>query len=236
MSIRVINKQSDIPRFPNTNILYHGIMLHHFLQCLEDGGKLKGRTSQRKFLDGKLRRDRDEDYDDLENLRWMYGWSMSRCLNVSKRFGGVVLVFDRNKIAQRYKIREISWNFTIGNLPITANNHKREKEEFVMSGAIGYGPSFLKKKEQLLDLYGEMYDEFEEGEYQDQELKHQLNEMEKVINISFNEMLDLEINQGKTLDINDAIGIYYFTQEKESENDIPDAISQHPLFLGVIKN
>lgn len=107
--------------------LYHAISVENFLKALKEN-KLEGRTTQRYWLDGIRRKDKDPDY---ENSKWMKGWSMTRDFDFAARFNDVVIVFDKKDIEKQFEITPYSWNFSISG--VRNHDHKKEREEFVIS-------------------------------------------------------------------------------------------------------
>lgn len=229
-------------RFPDTNLLYHGMQMHHFESLLDHDGYFYPNTTQRCYLDGRMRRDRDDDYDDITHLRWVYGWSMSRCINVSKRFGEIIWVFDRDVLARNHKIRTISWNYTIGSIPLYSLDHKKEKEEFICSGAIGHGPTFNIYRKTYYDIYDDLMDEIDDlnrlGKPVPDELKKRLDEADEITGTGVDEMMSLEKKQGRRIHINQAIGFYIVPMDDRFSKENPDYYLEamnHEKFLGLVK-
>lgn len=84
--------QLELLRSDN-NVLYHGIKIENAVKGLKDG-VLEPRTTQRYWDDGRCLRDDNPDYN---KSGWMYGWSTSRDRFLASTFGGVLMVFDRDK-------------------------------------------------------------------------------------------------------------------------------------------
>lgn len=216
---------SLLPRFKDANVLYHGMNVYNFMTLLDHDGKFYPNTTQRVYLDGRMRRDLDKDYDDLTHLRWCYGWSMSRCFRVSARFGQIVWVFDKDKLAHNHKIRQISWNYTIGSKDILSLDHKREKEEFICSGSVGYGPSYSDYRRLFSDEYYALCDIIDDLEYDGKEVnpkdRARLKELEDKVMLGTDEVMAMEKKRGKKITMDQAIGFYvvlsddfYFDQDK----------------------
>lgn len=106
--------------------LYHAMDFENFLIAL-DKNKLEARTTQRYWLDGKRRKDRDPDYNES---KWMKGWSMTRDFDFAARWNGIVIVFDKEDLKKEFEIEPYCWNFSIEG--VKNHDHKKEREEFVI--------------------------------------------------------------------------------------------------------
>lgn len=86
-----------------TNYLYHGTSMDHIFDILKYD-MLEGRTIQQhdRFTGSKFNRVRHGDSS-------IKGVSLSRDIKISKRFGRIILVLDKEKLKQRYKIMPFSW-------------------------------------------------------------------------------------------------------------------------------
>jgi len=110
-------------------VLWHGTTVENAMRVFSEGC-FQPFTSQR-FWENGLRF--KEDHPDYEKSKWMYGWCMSRDINVSKTFGEVLFAFEKSTLRQRFKVKPYAWNFSLVKETIHA---KQEREEFILSGGI----------------------------------------------------------------------------------------------------
>lgn len=126
-------------------VLYHGISVFHVQEIISQKA-FRPYTSQRIWFDGRFLKD---DHVEYEHSGRQYGWSMSRDINVAKKFGGVIFVFSRERIQYNFKIKPVSWNYFFSD---RVADHKREKEDFVCSGGYIKSKAYYLKKVDALEL------------------------------------------------------------------------------------
>lgn len=129
------------------NVVYHGMKANFALQALR-ADKLEGRTIQRYWPDGKRMKDNQPGYDESF---WLKGFSTTRDIKYAQTWGEVVLELDKNKIAQRFKIIPFNWGYSIP----ADNHHKKEREEFIVTGKLPYTQ---KQMQDVESEYGRKYD------------------------------------------------------------------------------
>lgn len=215
-------------------MLWHGVSIFKVMDIL-NRGFFEAHTTQRFWTDGIRRKDNDPIYNDS---KWMYGWSMSRDLSVSKNFGFVIFAFDRKELQTQFKVKPYCWGFSIK----SGFNHKREKEEFVMSGGVidsqnYYENRFAELEEQYDNVMDELYSSFT-PESEKEELKKKMSLLEK--EMDENNFMDIFTKpHGKHLPVSKAKGFYINSSEDymmEMEDLKPkiQALIDHPMFLGFI--
>lgn len=118
-------------RGDSNNPLWHGIKLENAVKVLESG-IIEARTTQRYWLDGRIRKDDSSDY---ETSKIMKGWSMSRDFYFAGAWSGVVLENDKDRLRNKFKIIPMVWNYTIGRG--AKPDHKKGREEFVLARKTG---------------------------------------------------------------------------------------------------
>lgn len=201
----------------NKNILFHGLSEDRFSHALADGF-LKPYTSHRihKILPIVWRK--DAEYD---NCQYHFGWSMTRNIDVAKRFGGapIILAFDKDKISHNFKISPVDWNAQRS----PDMRLENEQEEFVFSGGVVESTNYFKKKaEKLLEL-------MESPNLSNQEENAYYEEYEKCL-----EYKSLyRIPQGKNLSLRYLVGFYLEEELKDLYWNIT-FLENHELFLGYV--
>jgi len=124
--------------------LYHAIKTKYANIALEKN-ELDIYSYQRYWANGKRYKDNEPEY---KNSFFYRGLSLTRDINYAKNWASVILVFDTNKLKEKYKIVPYNWGFSIGN--ITNQNIKKEKEEFLI---VSYNKNHLTDKE-FINMYG----------------------------------------------------------------------------------
>ncbi len=126
--------------------LYHAIKPEFAIPALKTN-KLDCYSFQRSWPGGIRMKDDQPGYDESD---WMRGLSLTRDVQFAKNWGGVVFVFDQEKLKTKYKIVPFNWGFSIGNGYEQGMRAKREREEFLITGLLK-GPvsnrDFLKARE-----------------------------------------------------------------------------------------
>ena len=108
--------------------LYHALTGERAYKFLTEN-KIPGYSFQRYWKDGKLRKDNEEDY---ETSYFYKGISTTRDLDFAKSWKDIIFVLNQDELRKKYKIVPYQWNATIGADYI--KDHKKEKEEFVITG------------------------------------------------------------------------------------------------------
>lgn len=109
------------------DILWHGTTVENAIKVFSEG-VFKAFTSQRFWDNGLFLK---EDHPDYEKSKFMYGWCMSRDINVSKKFGEILFAFKKEKLKNNFKVKPYAWNFCL----VKDDAHaKQEREEFILSG------------------------------------------------------------------------------------------------------
>ena len=107
------------------NVLYHAIRDPKFaLQALRND-KIEGRTTQRFWANGQRLKG---DHPNYQNSFWLKGISTTRDRKFAENWGPVVLKLNKDLIARQYEIIPFNWGFANEG----DNNHKREREEFIV--------------------------------------------------------------------------------------------------------
>ena len=218
-------------------VLWHGVDFFK-VETILDRGYFEAHTTQRFWDDGIRRKDNDPEYN---NSKWMYGWSMSRDINVSKNFSFIIFACDKKELQKNMKVKPYSWGFSIA----SGFKHKREKEEFVISGGTIHSENYYKQEFARLEkesdqLFDEMYKDgvsLEEKEKIKEKIKDLENKMDQN-----NFVEQLTKPKGKKLPVSSAIGFFIDKKEmdffegictKTEKNRIEKLIT-HPLFLGFV--
>lgn len=184
--------------------LYHGYSKPEFAALAIKNNELSATTAQRFWADGKRRKDNDPEY---KNSYWMKGVSTTRDFKYAKSWGNVVFSLDQSKINQNYKIIPFNWGYSIP----SGNDHKREREEFVV-------------KKSTLDNY---FDSFDDDEPEDKQFNfNRFNSVEGSIK-PLNKFLT-GIWMDQWLEKNSS----YWNESKESL----DLLKNHSLFKGYYTN
>lgn len=206
--------------------LWHAMKIENALLAIKDDS-LTPYTNHRVWRDGLKRKDNDPQYEDS---LWVTGWSLTRDKNFALNWGPIILEFDKEEIKQNFKIMQISWNYSIPNINA---NHKKEREEFVLSGGIKMSINDFKKKgEELDELYDQLLDKKFDGNITKEEIK-QLEMAE-----SYNWQKEWQKPAGKNLPLKkNCIGIY-LSKEKFDDgyysNENIEEIKKHKLFKGFL--
>jgi len=199
----------------DNNILYHGVKIEHAVDAIKKG-HLEPRTTQRYWEDGRYLKD---DHPDYEDSGWLYGWSTSRDKFLASTFGGVLFVFDKDKIKEEFKVQPISWSYRLSQ---GSQYFKKEREDFIVS----HKNPLSMRSEKLLDAYHDYLDSLSENtpsEYKDQFEFHRLHNM-KPKNLDLTKCL-------KSIYINKHIIDIYKDGSKDNIEKL-DFLMNHSLYKG----
>lgn len=218
------------------NYLFHGVEVNRAKDILNRGSIL-GYTTQRYWKDGKRFKDNHPEY---ENSFWMKGISMSRDLEYSLSWAGVLLIFDKNLIKQKHEVSPYSWNYQLDN-PSAA---KKEREDFVVLSKKNKSyknkdnPAWIEEYNEIMNVDLEkLKEELDPDEFQSYlDLQKQYQEKLNNINIS-----DISKPEGEfNFDKNDSlIGIVlqsYVIDIYGIDNEAIQTILKHPKFLGITED
>ncbi|ASV44124.1 hypothetical protein PBI_SCTP2_109 [Salicola phage SCTP-2] len=161
-------KIKDLMEAPiSKNLLYHGVRIEYAVEQLKNNS-IEGHTNQRVWYDGLRRTEDDPEYQQSWTLS---GLSATRDISIASGFGDVIYVFNRDKINDNYKIIPYNWGYHISKKlnsdsknddfeRIRKASHKREKEEFIITG--------LTKRsfEQAREMWGELSEIESDEEYE----------------------------------------------------------------------
>lgn len=207
--------------------LWHAMSIENALSAINDGA-LTPHTSHRVWRDGVKRKDNHPEYEDS---LWATGWSLTRDKNFALKWGPIILEFDKQEIKNNFKIMQISWNYTI---PKINTDHKKEREEFVLSGAIKQSTNFYKQRGEAFDAeYDELYDKKLDGKITVEE-QRRLEIAEK-----YNWFEEWKSPVGKKLPLErNCIGIYLSKEKFDTGlfNDDIQKIKDHKLFKGFLSS
>ncbi len=222
-------EDKEILKIKKQDVLWHGVDFFNAKKIIERGF-FEAHTTQRFWQDGICRKDNDPEYN---NSKWMYGWSMSRDLNVSKDFGFIIFAFSKSEIKKNMKVKPYAWGFSIS----SGFKHKREKEEFVMSGGKINSENYYKDKlESLENEYDLLFDQmYENGksEKEKENIKKKIENLEK--EMDKNNFMEILTNpRGKRLLVSSSIGFFINKSKVDALKDNIETFKSHPLFLGFI--
>lgn len=148
---------TDITEAVSDSLLYHAVKIEYAVNQLAND-KIEGRSHQRVWPDGVRRKEDDEHYEDHWLLK---GISTTRDFSFAARWGGVVFILDRDRLAHNYKIVPYNWGFHIGGNYVQ-KDIKREREEFVVFNVLKKSFDELKRDwESYIEKRDENPDEFE---------------------------------------------------------------------------
>lgn len=133
------------------NRLYHSLKPDFAVQALTKN-LLEGRTTQRFWPDGRRLKDNNPEYD---NSFWFKGISTTRDRQFAEGWNMVVFELDKAEIQKTHKIIPFNWGYSIPR----DNDHKREREEFIVTSRI------YKTQQQMKDEYAEYVDSLSREEY-----------------------------------------------------------------------
>ena len=192
------------------NVLYHGISLDNISSLIEDG-ILKPYSKMRKFFGVELR----DNHKDYHKSHYYSGWCSSRDIDVSKRFGEIILVLNKDKIQHNFKIKPRSYSYSLA----TGKNFRKEAEEFIIASEINN--TFSELSERSDKIYGKV-DELEEQLYSENDPDTIKKIEEKIENLlveaenSSLQNLFFENCQGRTLNSSHIVGFYVAKNEPDS--------------------
>lgn len=222
-----------------SDVLFHGVK-HQYAKEILTRQSILGYTHQRYWENGKKHNEDDPEFD---NSFRMKGISMSRDLEYALNWADVLLVFDRTKIKHRHKIEPYAWSHHFSKSYASNNpnspSSKKEREDYVV----------LSKNKRT---------------YKNQDNKEWMKEYEEIMNHSFDNMTDGEIEEFKKFqekmtkekdnmnlqDLTTPEGEFDFSKNdalvgvalKQTFVDVygPDHdlvlfLRKHPLFLGIIE-
>lgn len=225
---------AELLELNSQGVLWHGVNGHNVLDILKQG-YFEPRTSHRFWADGIRRKDNDAAYEDS---KWMYGWSMSRDLTVSRGFGDILFVFEKAEIQKQFKVKPYCWGFSMRH----SFSHKREKEDFVLSGGVvnsknSYEQRYAELEKELDSLENIIYSKEKTLDQKDA-ARLSLAEVEAEMDKT-NFMRDFCNPHGKNLPVSKAKG-FFINISKESIMDESELsadhkkMMEHPMFLGFI--
>lgn len=220
--------------------IYHGIDYEHIGKIFSTQ-ELEPRNTQRYWSDGLIRK---ENWDNYNDSYWSFGWALTRSASVALEFGALVMVFDRNKLANNFKLIPSAWNYHFNDEYERKINHKKEKEEFMLSKKSMLSKNLIEKEkkdleENVLPTLYQTYKLLPKTTSKEKRIKKLFKEMieekEKKLMLNFSNLLD--IPQGKNLDLkkymigfylnNDIVSIY-----EESNDELIKELKKNPLYLG----
>ena len=232
--------------------LYHGIKYEYINKLLLEDKELESRTYHRYWSDGLARK---EHWDSYEDSCWKFGWACSRDFKIALNFGALICVFDRDKVKKHFSVEPFAWNYHIKKeYNIKSDNHKQEKEEFIVSKKTNICIREIELKKNLIEslilpnmyeIYKKMEKQTPEGKKSRRLYKKEIKEFEKKLLINPNKLLDDP--QGRSLNLKDVLigfylndnvcGIYdgrFLNQENENEMGFINKLKNHPLYLGTL--
>lgn len=234
----------------NVDIIFHGLK-HEFIEKILDQDYIEPKTYQRYWKDGFRRK---ENWNDYEDSYWKSGWSMTRDINVALNFGSIVFAFDKNKIKQHFKVEPFAWNYHFSDEYAININHKKEREEFVVSEYTEISIGLIEKRKKELEekILPAMYEEYKkmakettEDKKARKKYKELIKKEEEFLISKSNTLLD--IPRGKKLNLSEnMLGFYlddftcaifdgrYDGKIKIEELKFFNELKKHPKFLGLL--
>lgn len=225
MNVTAYKAISDLNR---VGVLWHGLNAERALEVLNQGF-IKPHSVQRFWSDGMFYEDNHPSYD---SSIWCNGWSMSRDLQVAKKFAmrGIIFAFNIQAIKQQFKVVPYSWAGAIPNS--SPFSRKKEREEYVLSGGIFESEAFYEQKaENILKDIADVNKKHKQKEISLKEKKALISEFEqKLKEASFKHHFYMP--HGKVMPLEKAFG--FFISEKRPSEDVCVNLEKHPLFLGYL--
>lgn len=209
-------------------VLWHGLSAERALEVLNQGF-IKPHSVQRFWSDGMYYEDSHPEYD---SSFWANGWSMSRDLQVAKKFAirGIVFAFNTNLIKQSFKVVPYSWAGAIPNS--TPFSRKKEREEYVLSGGVFQSENFYKQKEeQIKKEIEEVNKKRKAKEISLKEKKALIADLENKLKTNTFEH-HFYTPHGKEMPLENTFG--FFISEKRPSAGVCSELEKHPLFLGYL--
>lgn len=220
MNVAAYKAISDLNR---VGVLWHGLSAERALEVLNQGF-IKPHSVQRFWSNGMFYEDTHPSYD---SSIWFNGWSMSRDLQVAKKFAmrGIIFAFNIQTIKQNFKVVPYSWAGAIPNS--TPFNRKKEREEYVLSGGVFQSEDFYEqKREEIKQEIANV-----NKKYKGKEKKEKIQSLEKsLVENSFNH--HFYTPHGKEMLLENTFG--FFVSDKSPSKEICEKLENHPLFLGYI--
>lgn len=214
-------------------ILWHGTTVENAKHVFNQGC-FKAFTSQRFWDNGLFLK---EDHPDYEKSNFMYGWCMSRDINVSKGFGEVLFAFEKRHLQTRFKVKPYAWNFCL----VKDNAHaKQEREEFILSG--GFLESLHSHEEKQYKIEKEM-DKLNASLYSGSLSEDEEYALQDKVNTLYDEWESLNFHEkrknahGKELALDMAVGFFLRLKDFNAMGayrDFLDSLVKHEKFLGFI--
>lgn len=224
MNKTVYNKLSSLKK---AGVLWHGVSVLRVQEILSRGSFLPY-TSQRFWFDGRVLKDNHKEY---EISGRQYGWSMSRDLSISKRFGGVIFAFSKNDVRNNFKVIPVAWNYLFGK---RVADYKKEKEDFVCSGGYIRSKAYYDEKCEFLNLE---IDKVEDSYYSKKISKEERDKKIEMLNKEYEENHYFGLigkTHGKALPVENAMGFFISEKEKEHFSKYCEELEKHSMFLGYI--
>ena len=220
MNVTAYKAISDLNR---VGVLWHGLNAERALEVLNQGF-IKPHSVQRFWSDGMFYEDHHPSYD---SSIWCNGWSMSRELQVAKKFAirGIIFAFNVQAIKQHFKVVPYSWAGAIPNS--SPFSRKKEREEFVLSGGVFQSEAFYEQKaEEIKQEIANV-----NKNYKGKEKKEKIKLLEKSLaENSFDHHFYMP--HGKEMSLKNAFG--FFISDKSPSKEICEVLENHTLFLGYI--
>lgn len=220
MNVTAYKAISDLNR---VGVLWHGLNAERALEVLNQGF-IKPHSVQRFWSDGMFYEDNHPSYD---SSIWCNGWSMSRDLQVAKKFAmrGIIFAFNIQAIKQQFKVVPYSWAGAIPNS--SPFSRKKEREEYVLSGGVFQSEAFYEQKAK--EIKQEIVNV--NKKYKGKEKKEKIQNLEKaLVEKSFNHHFYMP--HGKEMSLKNAFG--FFISDKSPSKEICEVLENHTLFLGYI--
>lgn len=220
-----ITTYQSISTMNKKGVFWHGMSAERAIEAL-NAGSISPHSVQRFWQDGKTYLDNNPLYD---TCFWLNGWSMSRDLQVSKKFGmrGVIFAFSKNVVKSRFKTIPYSWG---GSIPNASNEtRKKEREEFILSGSGVEQEKFYEEKQIEIREKIKLLSKNKSVSVKEKKQIHSLM-LEELKKYDFG--TEFFKPHGKKLPLNMSFG--FFISNKKPEDKICEVLEQSSLFLGYI--
>lgn len=194
------NSEKIILELNKKNVLWHGLELDNFKEAHKRNALLPY-TSHRFWKNGQRLKDNDPNY---ESSFFKYGWSTSREFFKATQHGNVIIAFSKEKIEKHFKIEPIAWNYLFS----SEKHHKKEKEEFVLSGGMIESKLYFEKKVNDIDLeYEKLEEKYFDNLISEKMFKEESERLQKERD-GFDFDLVRGFHHGKELSLNNAFGFF----------------------------